>query len=538
MKEISQCAQEMPVELRLRRRLHGVQTEGNIDRFRLGEKPPWRNDTAIAVRYADDGAPISITVERPAHSQFPVFVYRDPTGGVILADTLAFMHDVATREDVRVCRAAQLRHLVFGRPPTRGLLSGVEVVDHGQRLVLERIGDRWEVQSKRTYDRMFHDAGQDWLEGLEKFAARLRCSVESTLPEAVLFSGGIDSSLLAALSEGDPRMLTARIPGDQFAPEVERARSVARLFDGAHRVVTVDHEEYLDRLVDVTRRTGRPCPAMQHVVQTRAVAEAAGPVLYGELGDGAFGFPSVGPDLKQWVEQSELDAATAASRRFSLASMRREDDCFEEQFRQMYGSVDRVHRSRSRRVRRILEWSDRLVGPGKRWERFLICGHTTDVLTVGCIRFVRDFASATGVPLHTPLMSRDVLDTFHRLDPATRYRDGGRNKPVLKALLAREMPGYEVDCPKLASGLPRTLYFTEGPLAEAFEQYPPPAPMDRAVDRALEQPQWNNSWILWPALSYSVWYREWLDRQWAPERRDLVVHTPGRTVDWAPSILA
>lgn len=527
------------VEIRLRSRLHEVRRGEDVDRYQLGDRPGRDDDTSIEVHYRDDGEVGAVELRRPAHSYVPVFWHRTPSDELVVSDTMGFLHDVVGGGRGEPSTEAQLRHLVFGRPPTTGLFEDVEVVDHGRRVRLERGGDGWEVVARESWDRLQHDDAGDWRDGLGEFADRLEESVDSVEADSILFSGGVDSTLLGSLADGDLDKTTARIPGEEFAPEVQRARWAADLLGGDHRVVDLDHSDYLGRLVETTRRTGRPCPAMQHVLQTKAAGAAGDCALYGELGDGTYGFPIIDrPELRRWVRESDLGPAEAASRRFSLASMRREDHDFDGEFRRVYGPVDEVHRERARRVRRLVDWSDRLVGADRRWEQFLICGHATDFLTVGCIRFVRDFASSTGTVIRTPYMDRPVMDQFHRFDPATRYRDGGRMKPVLKRLLERRVEGYDVDRPKLASGLPRSWYFTEGPLADAFEKFPPPSPMDEAVGRAVDNPEWNNSWLLWPALSYSVWYRTWFESGDVDDRPDCVVHNPGPSTDCSPEIPA
>lgn len=523
-----QRQRESTVTLRLRKGLHEVREEGDVDRFILSDNPDDTAPTSIRVRYGDDGLPSTVEIERRAESYFPVYFCVPNSEEVVVADTMGFMHDVARRAEVELRTTAQLDHLVFGRSPETGLLSGIEVVDHGERVTLEQVGGRWTLASRQRFDRFEQYCESPWRDRLGEMSARLERAVDAISPASILFSGGVDSTLLRSMLDDDVEMTSGRVPDEAFLPEVEQAARAAALFDGVHRYVDVDHEEYLDDLVDVTQRTGLPCPAMQHVLQTRVAARAKSPVVYGELGDGMFGLPLVeNPGLRGWVDGVEATMAGAASRVFSLASMRDEDDCFAEDMDEVYGPVDATHRRRSHRIRELVTWPDELRRRSGNWRRFLGYGHLIDYLTVGCVKCVRDFASSRGVIVHTPLTDRSLIDHFHRCDPATRYCDGGRTKPVPKTLLSNQLPDYPVDRPKLASGLPRTWYFTEGPLVDVFDRFPPPSPMAKAVQRAIEEPRWENSWILWPTLSYAVWYHAWLGSESVPERRDLVVHMLG-----------
>ncbi len=521
--------------LRLRRNLHDVQQFGDQERFTLGDRCGEQDTTDIVLAYGNTGVE-EVTVRRPAHSYFPVIVHIDDAGRLTVADTMAFMHDVVRQQQLQPDLQAQRDHLLFGRPAATGLVDGLHIVDHGQQAQLRRTDGRWEFVEQTQYDAFDQDAAVHWKQGVDEFARRLHNVIDTIAPTDVLFSGGVDSTLVRSLLQDDVRLLTARIPGEQFAPEVEQAGRAARLFDDEHRLIDVDHYDYLDLLVDVTQTTGLPCPAMQHVLQTQAASEARSAACYGELGDGTYGFPIIGPSLRQWFDNAGLEPSEAAARQFSLASMRDDDHSFTAEIEQVYGAVDAAHRRRSERVSRLVDWSDRLVERGSDWEKFVVCGHITDMITVGCIRFVRDVAASRGVTLHTPLMERPVIDCFHRFDPATRYRDGERVKPVLKALLQRRVVDYPVDRTKLASGLPRSWYFTDGPLSTAFDRFPPPSPMAQVVRRAVENPQWHNSWILWPALSYSVWYHRWFSVDQVGERDDRVEYDRGTPMERSPRV--
>lgn len=514
------------VTVRLRRNLHRRSENRGTTRYVLGDDLQREEKTTIAIRGGEE--PTGIRIRRAANSYFPVYFYRRDDGQLFIADTVAFLRDQIDEREAALRQSAQLDHLVFGRMPATGLLAGLEAVDHGEEIELEPGRRGWKFDGRRRYDRFFHGADYQWRERLEVLGGILKESMVSMSPQASLFSGGVDSTLLRSLMDDEAPMISARIPGQQFAPEVEQATKAANLFAGQHRFVDIDHRDYPALLADVTRCTGVPCPAMQHVLQAQAAAAAAESVAYGELGDGTYGLPFVGDSsLQRWFAESDGDVADAASRVFSVASMRDDDASFDRILERVYGAVDKAHRRRAERIRQLVDWSEELDEPTRRWGRFLICGHAADFLTVGCVAFVRDYASSRGVVVQTPYTHRQLMDEFHRLDPATRYGDGEEIKPVLKTLLARQLPPYRMNWPKLGSGLPRSWYFTEGPLGNAFERYPVPPPMDGAVREAIESPGWSNSWILWPALSYAVWYHEWLRADSVPEREDMVEYMAG-----------
>ncbi len=513
------------VTLRLRRGLYREETLRGGKRFILGDSPDHSEPTVIRIAVGDDGRLSELEIKRKAHSYFPVYVHRTWRGEVVIADTMGFMHDVVRREGLELKTEAQLDHLLFGRSPETGLVKGIEVVDHGEYVRFQRCDGEWKLEERGRWDRFEQRREGHWRREMAVLSHCLEEAVASIRPSSIMFSGGVDSTLLRTMLDDDVEMISGRVELEEFLPEVEQARRAAALFGGEHRLVDVDHGEYVEQLVDLTVTTGLPCPAMQHVLQTRVAAQAESPVVYGELGDGMFGLPTVeDAGLQVLVSNAPCDEAGVASRVFSLASWRSEDHSFDDDLEAFYGPTAGAHRRRSRRVADLLDWLTLWEEGEGSWERFLTSGHVTDYLTAGCIKSVRDFASSQGLVVHTPLTDRSLIDEFHRCDPKTRYRDGGRTKPVLKELLWRRLPAYVVDRPKLASGLPRTWYFTEGPLSGVFDRFAPPEPMAQAVGRAIDNPQWANSWILWPALSYSVWYHRWFDSEVVPERGDMVVY--------------
>jgi hypothetical protein len=168
------------------------------------------------------------------------------------------------------------------------------------------------------------------------------------------------------------------------------------------------------------------------------------------------------------------------------------------------------------------------------WEGYLLLGHAIDYFALGSIHYVRDLVASHDQLLLTPFTERALIDRFHRCRVATRYVDGGRTKPVLKEMLARLLPAYPLDRAKLASGLPRTRYFQSGPLARAFDRYPPPEPLASVVAGILDAPARENTWVLWPALTYSIWYHEACLREAEP-RADLVSYRFAAEPDAAAS---
>jgi hypothetical protein len=511
------------VQLRLRTDLHRLaETPSSFDFYLENEK-----DTSefSLIRIFRQGASSNakVVVERSAHSYFPVYLYALRNSKLIISDTMAHILPVISSECKKLDKTALLNHLLMGQSPSNPYIAGGEVVAHGERVVMELQGDRFVLTDRTIYDRFVHENRRVWLDSVYDCENILRQSVESSHPNINLFSGGVDSTLIQSMFKGEDALaVTARISSPEFQPECQLALKSSSLLNCRHSFVDIDENTYLQKVADATRQTGIPVPAMQHPLILAVLDKEAhaNSIVCGYKADAIFGSGLASQHgLHQWLISSEFQPEYAASIRFHTSNQRSEDDVVDDFLCEFIGDPKAFHLARVKRALNLTE----INGIKRPWSYFLIIGHTINYISEDQIAFVRDLAASKLKKVYAPFNDRQLIDQFNSINASTRYVEDGISKPMLKHILAKRLPYYNLRNLKLGSGLPRTRYFLNGPLKNAFKTYPPP-PILQELLCAIGKPTWTNSWVLWPALSYSIWYNECLQKE-LPDRVDLSSYT-------------
>lgn len=274
----------------------------------------------------------------------PVF-YAEPRPGVIVFGSeikAVLCHPaVAPELDLDGLRQVLRFRAVYG---AGSLYRGVRQLEPGTALVFSRGGSRVE----RFYDLVEEtaaardrSAGRAPGERIESGGALLREAVAKRLiadvPVGVFLSGGIDSSLIAAIVREcrAPHEPTATFSvgfADDPGSELGHARSVAQALGTTHTEVPVSEKDYLRTLAELTWVRDAPVsePADVAIAQMSAVAsQTVKVVLSGEGADEVFcGYPKYGfarlpswtsPALRwlgaervaRWASRAGLDARRA-----------------------------------------------------------------------------------------------------------------------------------------------------------------------------------------------------------------------------------
>ena len=142
------------------------------------------------------------------------------------------------------------------------------------------------------------------------------------------------------------------------------------------------------------------------------------------------------------------------------------------------------------------------VSEGRGYSPHMHLGHFISFFQENTASLWRHAAHAHGKEVQTPFPGREAIDVALGLDPSKRYVRRLKSKWLLKHLLKQRMPEYEIDKPKQSSGVNIERYFTTGPLADAFEEYPVP---EIIPDEASELIRNGSDHASWYAFSYAVW---------------------------------
>lgn len=299
--------------------------------------------------------------------------------------------------------------------------------------------------------------------------AALRHAAQASGELAILVSGGVDSSVLAALARAErlpARGYVVRFEGFE-SPELERAREVARRLDLPVEEVVVGPVRLADRLSEMVWRLEQP-PRHPNNVALEALFEMIrsrhGVVVHGEGAEMMFGLADhyrVG----QFAFKRRIVAALLGRREWPGLRRRLEarGGAAVRMLRLLESSVaefalrlDEIHYSPAAR-RALAPLSDHRVpcpdlralipGDAAPTHEQLQAYQAATFLQCSLVRLDR-LASPLGLSVSLPFLSRDVVDVATHLP--TRYKTIGRlGRPVLRDICDRYLPPHVSRWPKM-----------------------------------------------------------------------------------------
>jgi asparagine synthase (glutamine-hydrolysing) len=444
---------------------------------------------------------------------------RDPVGGRTLfytradgrwaaASALAALRRWPSLRS-RLCLSAVRAFLTFAYlPGEETLLDGVYELLPGQYLRLYPDGRReagfsWLPQELPPDPAM---APEDYIAALRR---RLEAATAAMLPAdedvGVLLSGGVDSSLVAALAARlhprRPRSYSISF-GDDLPNELAYSGLVASHCATEHRVLRFDGAQVAAALPAAVAAldcpVGDPLTAPNLLLARAAAADGLRVILNGEGGDPCFGGPKNLP-LLAYALQHGLDDPAALAQAY-LRSYRK---CYDELPRLLSPSALVALRGAPPLERLVQPY---LSTPQMRsyLNRLLL----TNVRTKGAhhiLTKVERLTAACGIEGRAPLFSRAVIAYSFAIPPELKLRDTVE-KWVLKQAVADLLPPQIIARPKSGMRVP-VQHWLRGPLRDlAGDLLLGP----RARARGLFRPELISAWMrgqgmLWPRQGIALW---------------------------------
>jgi hypothetical protein len=214
---------------------------------------------------AADGFHAAVAIDRAAGlfaggdvlSLYPIYHWTADDGSVALVGSSPELFAAHPRFRPRLDRQALVGLLLLGHLlDERALLAGVRRLGAGRALVARPGGApgevvRWALPEGGAYDTLPDSAHRDIAaEAIDRAIARHLRGVERA---ALLFSGGLDSRMLAGLARARGVALEALTFGAEHDNDVRCARAVNRVLRMPHRVVPDDGAAFAD-MVDLCAR--------------------------------------------------------------------------------------------------------------------------------------------------------------------------------------------------------------------------------------------------------------------------------------------
>lgn len=470
--------------------------------------------TGVFIPKAPQGHPLAF---RSLSSGFELFCLRTPEGAFILTDFFRDALACLPPGEKRLDLAGIADYLLAQCPlDERTLVTGITRLPSGTCW-------EWAKPGLPPRQSVIESLGDLLGEGPPLSVEEALSSVLEPLREkpglALLFSGGIDSALLASYLGNRTEALTALAAPAELAFEHGIAREGARCLGLRNcREIAFREESFLDELASAVERAALPvpCPNFQALFNESFFCSSHAAYCSGDMADSLFGYRHV--ELGQ-AEESEWDGILGEL--FPEGGLLRElgtKGLFSGARTAVeFLGPDVVSERLRSRHRLMTEQVGDLSGFPGHFEVEREWGHLAWVLCSPYWRhFFRQQATSFGKSLSCPFAQRDVMKAALALPLEARSPKGRPLKALLREILARRVPGYPVNGPKGGNGVPRTRYCTTGPLAGFFEKDPPPAAFPPGMTALLRVPSRETSGAIMNLAVLSLWERSCLERDNPP----------------------
>ncbi|MBM7367515.1 asparagine synthetase B family protein [Gordonia hydrophobica] len=352
-------------------------------------------------------------------------------------------------------------------------------------------------------------------------AAQLRERLEQAVvrrlpasePVGVLLSGGVDSSLVAALATKlhDHPVTSYSIAFDTDTPnELGYSGMVAAHCHIDQQVLTVTGTAIADRMAETVALldcpVGDPLTVPNLMLAEAAAAQGHSVILNGEGGDPVFGGPKNLPMLI--FELFRTDPSPQARATAYLDSYRK---CLDDLPTLLTADALAGLETTTPTIDVLLPYLQQ--GQMRSLLNQLLHVNLRTKGAHHILTKVERLTAASGVEGRAPLFDRDVVDYAFRIPPQQKFR-GTSEKWILKEAVRDLLPATIVDRPKSGMRVP-VQQWLDGPLSELTNDV---LGSRAAVDRALLRPETVRAWLrkdgallprhggkLWLVLTLELW---------------------------------
>ncbi|WP_174398866.1 asparagine synthase (glutamine-hydrolyzing) [Mycolicibacterium sphagni] len=494
-----------------------------------------RGQFAYAIYDADSG---DIHLFRDRLGILPLYYYADRTFFAFASEIKALLPvidapsvDDDSLHDYLAQRAVSAPHT---------LIKGVRKLAPGHHLVVTRDGavsvsEYWELAPGPSRRRVTPSEAIDLVE------RALKTSVHENLvadvPVGVYLSGGVDSSLLTAMTrrENPGRVLHTfgASFGDERYDETVWARKVAELNGTIHHDVVVTADDFLNNWGKLSWHRDGPIsePADVAVFRLAQLArEQVKVVLSGEGSDELFaGYPKykfagatrwLGA-IPTWGALDRVERALPASKsRMRIAVRAMGEDKYDERLRAWFAPFTMAERDQltGRRSPRGAP-AAYSRGRGDALRRMLFAD-TCVWLADNLLERGDRMSMAASLETRPPFLDYRLVDLAFDLPSSVKIREG-KTKWVLKQVAHRYLPAEVVDRPKVGFKVPLDRWFRHGLRDMAFDLLTGPSSyvgnrLDKGMVAGLLSDHSNGvrdeEARIWALLSLEVWHREFVVR--------------------------
>ncbi|WP_424183351.1 asparagine synthase (glutamine-hydrolyzing) [Actinokineospora sp. G85] len=503
------------------------------DRWGIDGVTRLRGQFAYALDDADTG---ELHLVRDRLGVLPLYYYVDDEVFAFASEIKALFPAIGARGVDLASLHDYLAHRSVPAPHT--LVDGVRKLPQGHRLTLGRDGQvrlraYWELPgADEVLDCTPEDAVRLVTEALD---ASIADALVADVPVGAYLSGGIDSSLICALTAkargGSGLHTFAAGFGDPRVDELHWAKQVAGVVGSEHHEVIVTAEDFRDSWARLSWHRDAPLSEPADVAVFR-LAELARTqvkvVLSGEGSDELFGgypkyrfaqatrWAGLVPAGLRGAVLPRLERRLPASRqRLGVAVRAMAEASAAERMRGWFAPF-----TERERTTLLGGGASRALDPYRRGRgdalRRMLYADSHAWLADNLLERGDRMSMAASLELRPPFLDHRLVELAFRLPSSVKVR-GGVTKWVVKEVARRHLPAEVVDRPKSGFKVPLDAWFRDGLREMAHDLLTGPSSfvadtLDRTAVRTLldehssgvrnEQPR------LWTLLSLEVWHRE------------------------------
>ena len=437
----------------------------------------------------------SLQVSRSPWSLSPVLL-RIAKDRVIVSDSYHFARSSKVLSLSDLNRDAVVSHLLTGASPIHSLISGWELVPPNTIYEAE-LGVSLRFNSRPflsvTHGTKLHleDVQEEWAEVFFREPLKL---------EALLFTGGVDSSILATGLDYSSLVFSG-IDSEEHHPERVLAQSVATLIARPLREFQTSEADYSEMLVRATTSGGLPVVALWNPLIMPIFESGYRSLGSAYAADAIYGLRASRAVHNRTPLPASPEPALVASHLFRNHLAKESENVIPREL------ISDFHRIRGDFVKARLGFSD---SPPLHHQA-LVYGHTIHTIWDTTPGFLRSVGASFGAKVWYPFVNQNATTLFSEVAIGERYLSESSLKPLLTDVLRTRIPAYPFPKDKLASGLPRTRFLSRGPLSNlkrkffSWEEWDCFLGLGEAVDPEVT---WENSWFFETATSLGVWLGE------------------------------
>ncbi len=483
---------------------------------------------AAVVRITTADRP-TVSLSKALFSSREVFWAIRSNGDVVVADhirnVLAHL-DVHERSPSDLTLAA---HYLTRRPHMPMTISGsVQRLEFGHRIDIGVLtGSVTRIQIARVTDRSVKRPEDEYLAAVDQALHESIDQIRGPQATALMFSGGVDSTLLLALDPEAMQPVTFVPDTPEFADETVYARRASEFFDIEPNEVPVPETQFVELLEEATDAAGVPifsdAGPYYHRIYTldgydtfidgHGADNAFGSSLKLARVSNAFRFTPSRQILEQLAPRVPGHLGYRLDQVSSRASGFARDPWDPEGWAgdtRTYGDLDllgeifgpqTLTEVKERQLASVKGLVDGVGSTSNRFLAHLEIHHWMGVFTGSTIQ-ARLSTTGMGKRCIGPYSDWRVLTTLSQVPLEDRYVIGLQAKWMLKRLLQDKVPDYPIDQRKKTTALPFRRFYTDGPLTGIWDHYPVPDIFTGEIRRqVIDEP----TVATWTAITHAIW---------------------------------